>query len=116
MRRSRAEAWCPLRRGGVGAANVGFAMTFPDTMWRGNASFVLRLCLYEEQAAGDEKRGELGGSNLEESCLPGTVVCPRIIEEIRDNLEGGRDVSGERHDEGKGRVSTQGVREGKVRI
>jgi hypothetical protein len=55
---------------------------------------VLRLCLYEEQAAGDEKRGELGGSNLEESCLPGKVVCPRIIEEIRDNLEGGRDVSG----------------------
>ena len=69
---------------------------------------VLRLCLYEEQAAGDEKRGELGGSNLEESCLPGEVVCPRIIEKIRDNMEGGRDVSGERHDEGKGRVSTQG--------
>ena len=69
---------------------------------------VLRLCLYKEQAAGDEKRGELGGSNLEESCLPGEVVCPRIIEKIRDKMEGGRDVSGERHDEGKGRVSTQG--------
>ena len=77
---------------------------------------VLRLCLYEEQAAGDEQRWELGGSNLEESCLPGKVVCPRIIEEIRDNMEGGRDVSGERHDEGKGRVRTQGVREGKARM
>jgi hypothetical protein len=52
---------------------------------------VLRLCLYKEQAAGDEKRGELGGSNLEETCLPGEVVCPRIIEKIRDNLERGRD-------------------------
>ena len=89
--------------GGVGAANVGFAMTFPDTMWRGHASYSGCVC-----TRGDEKRGELGGSNLEESCLPGEVVCPRIIEEIRDNLEGGRDVSGERHDEGKGRVSTQG--------
>ena len=30
------------------------------------------------------------------------------MEKIRDKIEGGRDVSGERHDEGKGRVSTQG--------
>jgi hypothetical protein len=69
---------------------------------------VLRLCLYEEQAAGDEQRWELGGSYLEESCLPGKVVCPRIMEKIRGNLEGGGNVTRERHDEGKGRVCTQG--------
>ena len=84
---------------------------FRDDVSRHNVKgkrIVLRLCLYEEQAAGDEQRWELGGSNLEESCLPGKVVCPRIMEKIRGNLEGGGDVAGERHDEGKGRISTQG--------
>jgi hypothetical protein len=56
---------------------------------------VLRLGLYEEQqAAGDEIRGELGGSNLEESCFPGEVICPRIMEKIRGNKEGERDAFG----------------------
>ena len=77
---------------------------FRDDVPRHNVKgkrIVLRLCLYEEQEAGDEQRWELGGSNLEESCLPGKVVCPRIMEKIRGNLEGGGDVAGERHDEGK---------------
>ena len=94
--------------GGVGAVTVGLGMGDSCARKVEGKRIVLRLCLYKEQAAGDEKRGELGGSNLEESCLPGEVVCPRIIEKIRDKMEGGRDVSGERHDEGKGRVSTQG--------
>ena len=98
VRRPRAESWSPLGRGGVGAVTVGLGMTCVPVRWRGNASYSFRLCLYKEQAAGDEKRGELGGSNLEESCLPGEVVCPRIIDKIRDKMEGGRDVSGERHD------------------
>ena len=35
--------------GGVGAANVGFAMTFPDTMWRGNASYSGCVCTRNRQ-------------------------------------------------------------------
>ena len=53
---------------------------------------VLRLILYEEQTAGDEQRWELGSSNLEESFFPGKVVCAGIMEKIRGNEEGGRDV------------------------
>ncbi len=55
---------------------------------------VLQLILYEEQRAGDEQRWELGSSNLEESCFPGKVVCPWIMEKIRGNEEGGRDIFG----------------------
>jgi hypothetical protein len=76
---------------------------------------VLRLILYEEQTAGDEQRGELGSSNLKESCFPGKVVRPWIMEKIRGDEEGGRDVFGQRHGEGEGKGSTRGVREGKVR-
>ena len=68
---------------------------------------VLRLILYEEQTAGDEQRGELGSSNLKESCFPGKVVRPWIMEKIRGDEEGARDVFRQRHDEG--------VREGKVK-
>jgi hypothetical protein len=55
---------------------------------------VLWLGLYKEQTAGDEIRGELGRSKLKESCFPGKVACPRIMEKIRGNEEGGRDVFG----------------------
>ena len=70
---------------------------------------VLRLILYEEQTAGDEQRGELGSSNLKESCFPGKVVRPGIMEKIRGDGEGGRDVFRQRHDEGEGKGSTRGV-------
>jgi len=75
---------------------------------------VLRLILYEEQTAGDEQRGELGSSNLKESCFPGKVVRPWIMEKIRGDEEGGRDVFGQRHGEGKGRVAQGRCDEGKV--
>ncbi len=75
---------------------------------------VLRLSLYEEQTAGDEQHGELGSSKLKESCFPGKVVRPWIMEKIRGDEEGGRNVFGQRHGEGEGKGSTRGVREGKV--
>jgi hypothetical protein len=77
---------------------------------------VLLLGLYEEQTAGDEHRWELGGSNLKESCLPGKVICPGIMEKIRGNEEGGRDVFGQRHGDGKGRVAQGRCWEGKGRV
>jgi hypothetical protein len=40
---------------------------------------------------------------------------PWIMEKIRGDEEGGRDVFGQRHGEGEGKGSTRGVREGKVR-
>jgi hypothetical protein len=55
---------------------------------------VLLLGLYEEQTAGDEQRGELGSNNLKESCFPGKVICPWIIDKIRGNEEGGKGVFG----------------------
>jgi hypothetical protein len=36
------------------------------------------------------------------------------MEKIRGNEEGGRDVFGQRHGEGKGRVAQGGCEEGKV--
>ena len=36
------------------------------------------------------------------------MVLYRAVSKYTCKMEGGRDVSGERHDEGKGRVSTQG--------
>ena len=56
-----------------------------------------------------------GSSKLKESCFPGKVVRPWIMEKIRGDEEGGRDVFGQRHGEGEGKGSTRGVREGKVR-
>ncbi len=32
-----------------GGGNVGFAMTFPDTMWRGNASYSGCVCTRNKQ-------------------------------------------------------------------
>jgi hypothetical protein len=58
---------------GVGGVTVGRASRHSVEGKR----IVLRLCLYEEQATGDKIRGELGSSNLEESCFPEEVIGPK---------------------------------------